>query len=66
MADYLQGYDITPDALEELQARARNRQTGCFRLLDRTLSNVRRILAASGGETITLKIIQQASGMMML
>lgn len=66
VADYLQGYDITPDALEELQARARNRQTGCFRLLDRTLSNVRRILAASGGETITLKIIQQASGMMML
>lgn len=66
VADYLQGYDITPDALDELQARARNRQTGCFRLLDRTLSNVRRILAASGGETITLKIIQQASGMMML
>lgn len=64
--EYLQGYDIAPDALEELQARARNRQTGCFRLLDRTLSNVRRILAASGGETITLKVIQQASGMMML
>ena len=53
-------------ALEELQARARNRQTGCFRLLDRTLSNVRRILAANGGGTITLKVIQQASGMMML
>ena len=66
VAEYLHDYDIAPDALEELQARARNRQTGCFRLLDRTLSNVRRILAASGGETITLKIIQQASGMMML
>lgn len=64
--EYLQGWDMTPEALEELQARARNRQTGCFRLLDRTLSNVRRILAASGGETITLKTIQQASGMMML
>lgn len=64
--DYLQGWDMTPEALAELQARARNRQTGCFRLLDRTLSNVRRILAASGGETITLKTIQQASGMMML
>lgn len=64
--DYLQGWDMTPEALAELQARARNRQTGCFRLLDRTLSNVRRILAAGGGETITLKTIQQASGMMML
>ena len=66
VAEYLHGYDIAPDALEELQARARNRQTGCFRLLDRTLSNVRRILAANGGGTITLKVIQQASGMMML
>ena len=64
--EYLGSYDIAPDALEELQARARNRQTGCFRLLDRTLSNVSRILAASGGNTITLKVIQQASGMMML
>ena len=66
VAEYLHDYDIAPDALEELQARARNRQTGCFRLLDRTLSNVRRILAANGGGTITLKVIQQASGMMML
>lgn len=66
VTEYLQGYDIAPDALAELQARARNRQTGCFRLLDRTLSNVGRILTASGGETITLKVIQQASGMMML
>ena len=66
VAEYLHDYDIAPDALEELQARARNRQTGRFRLLDRTLSNVRRILAANGGGTITLKVIQQASGMMML
>lgn len=64
--DYLQGWDITPEALAELQARARNRQTGCFRLLDRTLSNVRRILKSKGTQTITLPIIQQASGMMML
>lgn len=63
---YLDGFDITPDALVELKARACNMQTGCFRLLDRTLSNVRRILANTGATTITEKIIVQASGMMML
>lgn len=63
---YLDGFDITPDALVELKARACNMQTGCFRLLDRTLSNVRRILADTGATTVTQKIIVQASGMMML
>lgn len=63
---YLNGYDVEPDALAELRARACNMQTGCFRLLDRTMNNVLRILAESGGETITLKIIEQASSMMML
>ena len=41
-------------------------QTGCFRLLDRTLSNVKHILADRGEEVVTLKIIEQASSMMML
>ena len=36
-------FDITQDALVEMKARACNMQTGCFRLLDRTLSNIRRI-----------------------
>lgn len=63
---YLKGFDVEPDAMAEIKARACNMQTGCFRLLDRTLSNVFRILEESGKETITLKVIQQASSMMML
>lgn len=63
---YLAEFEISGDALTELVARACNMQTGCFRLLDRTLSNVRRILAETGAETITLKTIEQASSMMML
>jgi hypothetical protein len=63
---YLEGYEVEPDALAELKARACNMQTGCFRLLDRTLSNVFRILSETGGHIITLKIIEQASSMMML
>ena len=35
-------------------------------ILDRTLSNVSRILADQGKETVTVKIIEQASSMMML
>ena len=41
-------------------------QTGCYRLLDRTLSNVQRILADSGEARVTVKVIEQASAMMML
>lgn len=41
-------------------------QTGCFRLLARTISNVRRILGDQGEATVTMKIIEQASSMMML
>lgn len=63
---YLRGYEVQPEALAELKARACNMQTGCFRLLDRTISNVFRILAETGGDIITLKIIEQASSMMML
>lgn len=63
---YLGDFNITPDALLELKERACNMRTGCFRLLDRTLSNVKRILADRGENTVTVKIIEQASSMMML
>ena len=63
---YLKDFNITPDALLELKERACNMRTGCFRLLDRTLSNVKRILADRGEDTVTVKIIEQASSMMML
>lgn len=64
--DYLAGYEIEPEAMAEIKARACNMQTGCFRLLDRTLSNIFRIMEESNKETITLKVIEQASSMMML
>lgn len=63
---YLAGPDVTEGALLELKARACNTQTGCFRLLARTLSNVDRLLRESGETTITKKTIEQASSMMML
>lgn len=64
--EYLSGYEVEPEAMAEIKARACNLQTGCFRLLDRTLSNVFRILEESGSYRITLKTIEQASSMMML
>ncbi len=64
--EYLEGYNIEQDAMNELISRACNQQTGCFRLLDRTLNNIIRILNESGQDTITLKVIAQASNMMML
>ena len=63
---YLSGYKIEADALNELVSRACNNQTGCFRLLDRTLNNVFRIVNESNQSSITLKMISQASNMMML
>ncbi len=63
---YLAGFDVTPEAMVEFKARACNMQTGCFRLLDRTLSNVQRILQERGQDTVTVKIIEEASGLMML
>lgn len=64
--DYFSGYEVDPDAMQEFLNRAMNNQTGCFRLLDRTLNNVRRILKDTGETRITLKVIAQASDMMML
>lgn len=64
--DYLEGYDIDEAAMQEFLTRAMNSQTGCFRLLDRTLNNVIRLLKDSGQTKITLKVMKQASNMMML
>lgn len=64
--DYLEGYDIDDAAMAEFIARATNTQTGCFRLLDRTLNNVIRILKESGKTKVTMKVMKQASSMMLL
>lgn len=63
---YFQGYDVEDSALEELYQRACNRNTGCFRLLDRTLNNVIRILKISDKKAITYDALKEASGMMIL
>ena len=63
--DYLEGYDIEEAAMAEFITRAQNTQTGCFRLLDRTLNNVLRVLKDSRQTKITLKVVSQASSMMM-
>lgn len=64
--DYLEGYDMEEAAMSEFISRAQNTQTGCFRLLDRTLNNVIRILKDSGKRKITMKVLSQASDMMLL
>ena len=64
--DYLEGYEIDEQAMNEFMLRARNNQTGCFRLLDRTLTNVLRLMRETGEKRITLKVMREASGVMML
>lgn len=66
VADYLKSYDIDEAALAELKTRACNMQNGCFRLLDRTLRNVDRILRERGSRAVTAEVIREASGLMML
>ncbi len=63
---YLAGWDITEDAAAELAQRAYAARGGCFRLLDRTLNNVLRVLRERGETKVTLDTVREASGMMML
>lgn len=63
---YVEDLDIEPKAVDELIRRGCNKRTGCFRVLDRTLNNVFRILKERDETRITLEIINQASGMLML
>ena len=63
---YFEGYAVDEDALKELEMRACNKQTGCFRLFDRTVNNVLRILKEQGGTRVTMKVVSEASRMMLL
>lgn len=62
--EYLAGLSFEEDAMEEMIIRATNYQTGCFRLLDRTLRNILRLM--DGDTKITLDLINKASSMMLL
>lgn len=62
--EYLSDLDIDKRATEELVVRATNPQSGCFRLFNRTLRNVFRLVKED--ERITYKQISEASAMMLL
>lgn len=62
--EYLDSYNFTKEALDEMVNRATNQKNGCFRLLDFTLDNIFKLLPRDA--EITLDIIKQASRMMML
>ena len=62
----MEGFEIDEAAMGELISRATNNNNGCFRLLNRTLNNVLRVLRERGETKVTLKIVSEASSMMML
>lgn len=66
VVDYLEGFEVDEAAIGEFISRATNSQNGCFRLLDRTLNNVIRLLKERDETKVTLKIMSEASNMMML
>lgn len=63
---YMEGYQVAPEALEELKRRAYGGKNACFRLFDRTLRNCFRIMNERRESEITLKTVQEASKRMML
>lgn len=63
---YLAGWSISEDARRELASRAYSSRNGCFRLLDRTLNNVLRVMKSKGVAEVTIDIVNEASGMMLL
>lgn len=63
---YLTGWNVSEDARRELASRAYSSRNGCFRLLDRTLNNVLRVMKSRGVTEVTIDIVNEASGMMLL
>lgn len=63
---YLDGWAIEDAAMDVLIGRARNSKSGCFRLFDRTMNNIIRIMTEKNLTVITEKIIGEASAMMLL
>ena len=63
---YLEGWTVEDAAMDVLVGRARNSKNGCFRLFDRTMNNIIRIMREKDQMVVTEKIISEASAMMML
>ena len=66
VTEYLAAYEVEDAARHELERRAYGAQNACFRLFDRTMNNVIRLMNARGETRITMDIIRDASVMMML
>lgn len=64
--EYLGTLPMDDAAMGEMIHRACNNKTGCFRLLDRTLRNVLRLMGDARATVIDLDMINRASDMMML
>lgn len=64
--EILKDLDIEAAALEHIIDRATNKKNGCYRLFDRTMSNIEKLMEHEEEESITLEIIQEASNLMML
>ncbi|MGN0710158.1 MAG: AAA family ATPase [Anaerovoracaceae bacterium] len=62
----LNDMDIDDKAMELIVARATNKKNGCFRLFDRTMDNVERLMRLKGETRITVELINEASSLMML
>jgi hypothetical protein len=58
--------DFEDDVTHEFIRRATNSKNGCFRLFDRTLNNILRVLSGNTSTSVTMKVLDKASEMMML
>jgi len=59
---FLSSYNATPEAMAEIVKIATNKTYGCFRILDRTLKNILRVME---GDIITLETVEIATKMML-
>lgn len=59
--EYLEGYDVDADALDLLKRRATNRKNGCFRMLDRTINNLVRLMNERGETRISAELMEEVA-----
>lgn len=62
----LKSMEVEPAALNLIIARATNKKNGCFRLFDRTMDNLERLMKHKDEKKVTVELIKEASSLMML
>ncbi len=60
------GLEFTEEVIQEIIRRGTSPRTGCFRLFDRTLNNILRILDGDVSKPVAVQVLDKASEMMML